>query len=226
MGVLGLSQPLNGTVWFRLTALHDRTPAQAVLAALWQSVQDELHALDVNMVAVLATRNWVERYINPLGFRFDEDIITLRRDGDVLPAPRPSPFQLRLFSSADLEAVIRVDHRAFMPPWQLAPEELAQAARIAASYTVALDGEQIIGYQICTLYRDGAHLARLAVSPDYQRRGIGSLLLHDVLQRFFKRRVYTMTVNTQAGNVNSQHLYHQFGFQRNGYDLPVWSLRL
>ena len=85
---------------------------------------------------------------------------------------------------------------------------------------------QIIGYQVCTLYRDGAHLARLAVHPGYQGRGIGSVLLNDVLRRFFKRRVYTMTVNTQVSNHRSQHLYQRYGFERNGYDLPVWSIRL
>jgi RimJ/RimL family protein N-acetyltransferase len=33
-----------------------------------------------------------------------------------------------------------------------------------------------------------------------------------------------MSVNTQAHNLASQRLYRHFGFRRNGYDPPVWSL--
>jgi hypothetical protein len=35
-----------------------------------------------------------------------------------------------------------------------------------------------------------------------------------------------MTVNTQITNVRSQHLYTGYGFERTGYDLPVWMVKL
>jgi ribosomal protein S18 acetylase RimI-like enzyme len=66
----------------------------------------------------------------------------------------------------------------------------------------------------------------LAVTPEAQGKGIGSALVADALRRFFRRGIYTMTVNTQANNHRSQRLYHLFGFERNGNDLPVWSIRL
>ncbi|MBZ0294567.1 MAG: GNAT family N-acetyltransferase, partial [Anaerolineae bacterium] len=226
IGVLGVSTPLYRTAWIRLAALHDRTPGQMILDALWRDIQNDLKSLDIETISVLATRTWIERYIDALGFQYDEEIITLRRDGDALPALRSSDVQIRVYAPADLQAVTAVDHLAFSPPWQLSSEELRLAAGIASSYTVAIANAQIIGYQVCTLYRDGAHLARLAVHPGYQGRGIGSVLLNDVLRRFFKRRVYTMTVNTQVSNHRSQHLYQHYGFERNGYDLPVWSIRL
>jgi ribosomal-protein-alanine N-acetyltransferase len=226
VGVLGVSQPLNRTAWFRLAALHDLAPADTVFALLWESVTAELCRLSTQTVAVLAARTWVEEAVQRLGFRFAEDIITLRRDGDLLPAPRPSPLTVRLGTVADFEAMLAVDQAAFDPPWQLSADEIRHAAHIAAIYTVALAGQQIVGYQVSTRYHEGAHLARLAVDPAHQGQGVGGLLLHDVLFRFFRRRVYSMTVNTQAGNLRSQRLYTRFGFQRNGYDLPVWSIRL
>ena len=91
---------------------------------------------------------------------------------------------------------------------------------------MAVQNDAIIGYQISTVYRDGAHLARLAVDPAVQGQGVGKALLADTLRRFFRRGVYSMTVNTQASNGRSQRLYHQFNFERNGNDLPVWSIRL
>lgn len=226
IGVLGVSKPLYHTAWIRLAALQDRTAGQMILRALWGDIVGELRSLGIETVAVLSAHNWIEHFVGALGFQHNEEIITLRRDGDMLPDLHPGSAQIRVYAPVDIEVVTAVDHAAFAPPWQLSSEELRQAASIASSYTIAMLESRIVGYQVCTLYRDGAHLARLAVHPAYQGRGIGGLLLHDVLRRFFKRHVYTMTVNTQASNHRSQHLYQHYGFQRNGYDLPVWSVRL
>ena len=51
-------------------------------------------------------------------------------------------------------------------------------------------------------------------------------LLIDLLSRFERRGVLSMTVNTQASNTRSQRLYTGFGFERTGYDLPVWMVEI
>jgi [ribosomal protein S18]-alanine N-acetyltransferase len=229
MGALALSTPLNKAVWFRLMALHDFAPGKEVMDALWAAAADELREKGVETAYVLLSRTWVQQLISPLGFQFDEDIITLQRSGQQLPSPQSdaAPItNLREMLPADLDGVMQVDHAAFAPPWQLARDELFQARRISSASTVAIQNDTIIGYQISTVYRDGAHLARLAVTPNTQGRGIGGALVGDVLRRFFRRGIYIMTVNTQATNHRSQRLYYRFGFERNGNDLPVWSIRL
>ncbi len=226
VGVLGVAAPLNHTTWFRLAVLHDHMPGEEIMGALWENMASELHRMDTRIVSVLVTRSWVEHTLLHLGFHFQEEIITMRRDGEALPVLRPAGVTIRFMRVTDLQDIMAVDQQAFAPPWQLTLDELRLATRIASSYTVALHEENLVGYQISTVYRDGAHLARLAVLPGAQGQGVGSALLDDALRRFFKRRVYTMTVNTQIGNIRSQQLYARFGFQRNGYDLPVWSIAL
>lgn len=226
VGVLGVSYPLNHTAWIRFIVLHDHAPSEEVISALWQSVVAELRSLGTQTVSALMTRAWVEQTLLYLGFSFQEEIITMRRDGETLPSSNSNAFTLRLVRALDMEHILRVDQQAFAPPWQLTMEDLRAAARIASSYVVALLDEQIVGYQISTVYRSSAHLARLAVLPEMQGNGAGSILLSDALRRFFKRHIYTMTVNTQESNLRSQQLYQRFGFQRNGYDLPVWTISL
>jgi ribosomal protein S18 acetylase RimI-like enzyme len=104
--------------------------------------------------------------------------------------------------------------------------DLRFARKIAAVHTVAVLDNEIVGYQLSTQYRQSGHLARLAVSPDMQGFGIGAALLDDMIRRFLRRRVRTVTVNTQESNVRSQRLYEQYGFRRNGYDLPVYTINL
>lgn len=226
VGVLGVSAPLNRTCWVRLAVVQDQSDHSRVLRALWDDLVIELRSHFIEAVALLAMRDWILRYAPMLGFRYVEDIITLERSGADLPLTRSNSMLIRSAEIEDLEAMARVDNAAFAPPWQLALDELRQAYRIAASCTVGeLDGV-MVGYQLTTLYFDGAHLARLAVLPDAQGLGLGSALLADTLQRFMRRSVYTMTLNTQSSNTRSRHLYTRYGFTPNGYDLPYWLVKL
>lgn len=225
-GIMAVSEPINGASWLRLLALHDHAPAHAVLAALWRDIQPELTALNVQSVSLLMTRNWVRPHLRELDFEFVEDVITLQRNGSFLPDMPGRQVLVRSIQPGDLKRLVEIDEAAFRPPWQMADEEIQQAQRIAEISTAAEVNQHIVGFQISTLYGDSAHLARLAVDPQHQGHGIGSALLHDLLWRFAQRRITSVTVNTQASNLRSQRLYRGFGFSRNGYDLPVWSIRL
>jgi ribosomal-protein-alanine N-acetyltransferase len=223
VGLMAASNTLHRTCWIRVAAVQDSAPAQTIMHALWDSLCPELIQQGTQRVSMLITRDWVEQHVRALGFEYNEDIITLRRIGESLPTSHFSPVTLRPVAPADLDAIVQIDHDAFIAPWQMARDEIQQALRVAALSIVALRDNIIMGYQISTIYRDGAHLARLAVAPQAQGQGIGGTILNDTLRRFFRRGIYSMTVNTQMSNHRSQRLYRHFGFQRNGYDLGVWS---
>ena len=81
-------------------------------------------------------------------------------------------------------------------------------------------------YQISTQHRQGGHLARIAVLPSEQGRGLGEGLAREALHFFQARGVRLVTVNTQADNHRSLRLYRRLGFDLFGYDVPVWTLAL
>jgi GNAT superfamily N-acetyltransferase len=221
-GLMGVSTPLNRACWLRLIAIANDVPAGEVFAELWSALCHQLRQLAVYTVAVLIIEDWLMGHLPALGFTYDQEIITLRRGGTRFPEHPRTPITIRAATLEDLEQMAAVDHTAFSPPWQMAVSELRQARKIATHHTVALEGEEIVGYQISTLYRQQGHLARLAVLPRTQGTGVGSALLEDVIQRFLRRSIRTITVNTQSNNYRSQRLYARYGFVRNGYDLPVW----
>jgi [ribosomal protein S18]-alanine N-acetyltransferase len=226
VGLMATSDPLNRTCWMRLVAVHEDSPVADVLRSLWDSLSDELYVRGVRSVALLTMRNWIERYASEIGLRYVEDIITLSRSGGYLPDLPPSKLIIRAAENNDIDTITQVDQAAFAPPWQLSLSEVRQAHRMAAVSTVALLDGKIAGYQISTAHRNSAHLARLAVNPNIQSKGIGAALVRDVLERFLKRDIKTMTVNTQSSNHRSQRLYNRFGFHPNGYDMPVWMREL
>jgi [ribosomal protein S18]-alanine N-acetyltransferase len=226
IGLLAASEPLNHSCWLRLAAIHNQFAAESVFQALWEDLSVELRALDIHLVALLGLRDWVADMMQPLGFVYREDVVTLRRANRQLPEPPANRVLIRSFKPDDMEIITLLDHAAFAPPWQLSQEELAQAARLAAVCTVALLDGEIVGYQLSTLYYEGGHLARLGVQPSVQGNGVGGALLNDLMHRFARRGMYGITVNTQSTNHRSQRLYTRFDFHPTGYNLPVWTATL
>ena len=227
VGALATSVPLNNTCWIRLAAVIDHSELTPTLNALWNDLRLELNALGVHTAAWLMIRDWPTQCAGDMGFRFSEEIVTLRR-ADQTPPPEPPSDQIdiRLARVEDLPTMVQIDQAAFVPPWQMTLSDLRQAERVSSNCTVALYKDRIVGYQLSTLYFDGAHLARLAVLPEMQGKGVGSALLTQVLRHFARRGVYAMTVNTQSSNEASQRLYLRYGFRHNGYDLPVWLAKI
>ncbi len=222
VGYIGLSKPLNQSSWIRLLGVHDDVSPAPVIRELWQAVEDHGRTLGIKTFAALMVTKWLESYMPDIGFTYLEDIVTLNRTGHKLPSQPLSPVKVYSANAEDLTEITRIDHEAFDPPWQMSRQDLWQAFRISASSTVAIFDDEIIGYQISTRHRAAGHLARIAVSPANQGKRVGSILLYDLLSKFDKRGIKSVTVNTQDSNVSSHRLYNHYGFVRNGFDLGVW----
>jgi ribosomal-protein-alanine N-acetyltransferase len=222
VGYIGLSAPLNGTSWVRLLGIHDDVAPKPVIQELWHNAEVYGRSIGVQTFAVLMITNWLKSYIRDLDFSYHEDIITLNRVGHKLPARPESPVKIYSANSEDLSVITQIDQQAFSTPWQMNAHDLWQAFRISASATVALFENEIVGYQISTRHRATGHLARLAVAPAYQGKRVGSMILYELLSKFDKRGINSITVNTQESNISSLRLYHQYGFVPNGFDLGVW----
>jgi ribosomal-protein-alanine N-acetyltransferase len=228
--MMAASEVMYGTCWLRLIAVTDSISAQSVMEPLWQELATDLREQGVDTAYVLILSDWLQPQIERiLGFEPCEEIVTLKRNGPNLPPYNPNsmaPPVIRNAEREDMPAMIEVDHIAFQAPWQLTQSDLWQARRMSASCTVAIHDDEIVGYQLSTVFRQSAHLARLAVLPRVQGGGVGSALVDHMIRHFLRRGVRSITVNTQLSNHRSQRLYERYGFQRNGYDLAVWKARL
>jgi ribosomal protein S18 acetylase RimI-like enzyme len=124
---------------------------------------------------------------------------------------------------SDLPAVALLDAAAFTPLWQNPQSALVRALPQACVATLAEDDQGLAGYQITTANPFGAHLARLAVRPDIQNRGLGSHLVRDLIDRLHRQGATRLTVNTQSDNRASLALYRKIGFATSGEQFPVYS---
>jgi ribosomal protein S18 acetylase RimI-like enzyme len=226
VGAIAASPPQENTSWLRLIVSGDDIDVDDSLAALWPLLQTRLIELGVDEVGVLVLHPWLAPHLSPLGFTFHEEIVTLRRQGASVPPPRRTDVYVHHVDWREAKLAAAVDHAAFAPIWQLDLATIRQAARAAYSFTLAELGDRVIGYQISTLYHDGAHLARLATLPEVQGSGVGGVLLGEMIEKLLRHNISDITVNTQQSNIRSQRLYQRYGFEFTGLNMPVWTLKL
>ncbi|MCO7220441.1 ribosomal protein S18-alanine N-acetyltransferase [Klenkia sp. PcliD-1-E] len=120
--------------------------------------------------------------------------------------------ELRPMTREDLTAVMRLEEELFAPDtWTRAMylEELGMTD--TRSYTVAVDGDEVVGYAGLIAYPDEAHVATIGVTGARQGEGIGGRLL-DTLLAEADRRSPVVLLEVRASDEATQGLYARRGF--------------
>jgi ribosomal protein S18 acetylase RimI-like enzyme len=191
---------------------------------LWNTAQQDIGQRGGATVALIAMHKWLSDLLVRHGFSHTQNIVMLEWKGTDVPEKSIADgITIRKMQPRDLPAVAELDSAAFMPLWQNPLDALEKALPQATSATVLEDARGLVGYQISTANPFGAHLARLAVRPDAQRRGFGSLIVTDLMRRLKNKNIARLTVNTQSDNHASLALYEKMGFVITGEKFPVYS---
>ncbi|MGK5443625.1 ribosomal protein S18-alanine N-acetyltransferase [Micromonospora sp. URMC 105] len=92
-------------------------------------------------------------------------------------------------------------------------------------YRVATDADgAVLGYAGLTVQPDEAWVQNIAVRRDAQRRGVGRMLLEELLTEAARQGARTVLLEVAADNAPAQKLYARYGFEpigvRRGYYQP------
>jgi len=210
--------------WIRLFAITSNFSLQTAWDELWPAALDILQTYP-NLVtaAAIPLQNWMRQLLEGSKFSLSHKVVILEwRIGTPQRRRNVIPASIRPMSLDDLSEVEKIDTESFGLVWQNSRSGLELAYRQSAIATVAEEDGNLIGYQISTATTMGGHLARLAVKPEHQGKGIGQALLEDMLSQFERRGAHNVTVNTQHDNLISLSLYQKAGFKRTGEEYPVF----
>ena len=134
---------------------------------------------------------------------------------------------IRPMQATDIEAVTAIDRISFSLPW---PERAYQyelndnpASLLWVAEINPSEGERrVAGLVVAWLILDEAHIATLAVHPDFRRNGIGESLLLTVLKDAFLKGASQAMLEVRAGNSAAINLYRCFGFEIAGRRLSYY----
>ena len=213
--------------WLRFFHAERAGEHEQYFNALLSHAKPVLRSLGALILFSLAPYAWLDRLLSGEGFIPADNIVTLQCNfAEVSPTKVDPGLIIREMTFRDLAAVEAIDIAAFNPIWQLNRASLTKTYHLSAWHSVAILEGKIVGYQMSTSAFDSAHLARLAVDPRWQRRGVGRRLVEDMFETFSAIGVRSFSVNTQASNPQSLSLYHSLGFTREDRDILVMSLDL
>ena len=137
------------------------------------------------------------------------------------------PFS-RIPAASLVEAILDIDRAAFGHEWMMDEQTFREAlhatrrARIFGSY---VDGE-LSGFVIAGITDSYGFIQRLAVHPNFQRRGDASSLVQNSLAWIHSRGCRSTVVNTEVSNAAALSIYERNGFVPLDYNLAVMERRL
>jgi ribosomal-protein-alanine N-acetyltransferase len=113
----------------------------------------------------------------------------------------------------DIQQVLEIDRMSFSLPWSEHSYRFELLQNTASRCRVAMVGDVIVGMIVIWIVEDEAHIATVAVHPDYRRLGIGKALLTTVLSEAIQRGAVAATLEVREHNEAAIALYHRFGFK-------------
>jgi ribosomal-protein-alanine N-acetyltransferase len=123
-------------------------------------------------------------------------------------------------TTGDLDAVMAIERSSFAYPWS--PRFFLQELQVPCARSILGEfNEKIVGYILFWLLPDEIDVHNLAVHREFRRRGIGRLLLQQVVMEARCRSSNRITLEVRQSNVAAQKLYESLGFTttavRRGY---------
>ena len=132
---------------------------------------------------------------------------------------------IREMRLADLDQDGLIDQLSFSLPWPKKSfyYEVADN-RYSTCWVAELQPEEVIpmeslgqglviGMAVVWLVVDEAHIATIAVHPEYRGLGIGKQLLAAILEDSWKRGMAAATLEVRVSNQVAQAMYRNFGFE-------------
>ena len=141
-----------------------------------------------------------------------------------MEAPPPElGLRVRPARRKDTRTILELDAAAFDTFWRFDAAALAEAAHATPRNRrrVAQRDGRVVGYTMTGRSGRTGFVQRLAVNPDYHRRGTGRVLLVDSLNWLQRRGATRALVNTQPGNDQALALYQSTGFNQRPEGLAV-----
>lgn len=122
----------------------------------------------------------------------------------------------------DFDYLLKIEQAAHLVPWTIGTLKNNQGEHyINLKLT---ENNIIIGFAICQTVLDEATLFNLAISPCFQRKGFGSLLLKTLIKNLKERNINTLWLEVRESN-SARKLYEKLGFnevdiRKNYYPTP------
>lgn len=130
--------------------------------------------------------------------------------------PQQDPMWFKPMEEKHLDQLMDIETRSFLSPWTRSAYLYELTNNDFAHYIIVSKGDQILGYAGMWIILDESHVTTLAVHPNYRRRGLGRMIMLEMMRRSIPLGATRITLEVRDSNLAARHLYASLGFVEKG----------
>ena len=122
-------------------------------------------------------------------------------------------YQVRDVDINDLNDIEVIENLCFVSPWS--KEDIAREINsnpYATLLAIEVDNK-VVGYADYWVTFDSATICQIAIKPKYQRLGLGSKLMEEILKDCYAKRAIHLTLEVRESNEKGIKFYQKYGFK-------------
>lgn len=128
-----------------------------------------------------------------------------------------SEYYLDRMAEKDLKEVLQIEQASFPTAWSERMFRNELRSPLSRNFVARkISDSGIAGYINFWVFAGEVHLNNIAVHPDLRDRGIGSLLLGQMIATAREERALWLTLEVRPSNLAAISLYEKFGFRVRG----------
>jgi tRNA threonylcarbamoyladenosine biosynthesis protein TsaB len=193
--------------------------AQSRVSRPWLMLGEPLRP-DAETIARLAVKEWhvhggiAPELAAPLYVREKVAYTTLERERGAGGNPKAADLKLGIepMTPAHLDDVVAIERSVQAFPWTRG--NFADGLEAGYAAWVVRQGGQTVGFCMTLFAPDVAHVLVIAVKPDHQHRGAGTLLLHRCEREARARGLSALMLEVRPSNLNALMFYRHQGFRQ------------
>lgn len=122
--------------------------------------------------------------------------------------------RLEPLNDAQLDAVLRVEQRAYSHPWTRG--NFVDSLKAGYSVMTLMGGDTLLGYFVAMEGVEEVHLLNITVAPEFQGQGWAVLMLDALAVWSRGRGAHWLWLEVRVSNTRALQVYERYGYRRVG----------
>ncbi len=119
---------------------------------------------------------------------------------------------IRWMIRRDMAEVLDIENATFQFPWL--DEDFVRCLRQRNCIGMVAEHEdRVVGFMIYELHKTRIHLLNFSVAPEYQRRGVGSQMVAELIAKLSTQRRSRIMLEVRETNLAAQLFFRACGFR-------------
>lgn len=133
-----------------------------------------------------------------------------------------SSVTIRRMAESDLEIISSIERDVFTDPWSLNAFKTDLNNDMALPMVAEFENK-IVGYSNIYIVAGKAQIANFAVAPGFRNRGVGRLLMNEIVDRAEEKKCRVIFLEVRESNTPALELYKSYGFHASGQRKDYYS---